>query len=883
VHYGATAPDTLHSNSRLRGFALLLLFLTPLSAVAEQAQHDRQSVLKEIIQLRSLSPEEADLHRHVHFRASVTFHEPGGGILYVQDATGGIFVETPNAITQLRAGQHVEITGVTDRGHFLPRVIEATVVPIRGSSLPAPVEASAVELLNGHNACTWVAIDGVVRQQSTTDSWVTYQLDVGDGIVTAMVPRGVMTTGIDSLEDAELHLEGVVRTFFNDRRQAIGAAVYVPEAAFVTVTRKPTPLPFAAPTDSIRSLLQFVASTSPNHRAKISGVVIGHQPPRTFFLWDGSGGIAVAAIDTPAFTIGTKVDVVGFPTMTDRTAMLAAARWQRVGSGEFPRPVIIDPSSRISSISDNMLVTVEGTVVEFARGLHNSMNRVACITHVGSFTVVTSLDPVLFGDPGSTVRITGVCTRSVSLDPPRTEVSIYTRSEADVVILTHPPGTMLNRLKWGLGASVLLLLLGLAWIATLRRSVRQRTSDLARATIAVRESAGRLEHHQFELQRMQSQKMESLGMLASGIAHDVNNLLGIILGHAGLMQENLHNHQQVMRSLDAIQTASVRGATLVRQLLTFARKGEPSFEPTSIAALLGEVVTLTRETFPRTIEIHSDVAPDLPTVNADIAQLHQVFINLCVNARDAMPSGGSLSIVARLAARGDVAIQIPDPAVNSLIHITVVDTGIGMDEDTRRRVFDPFFTTKEPGKGTGLGLALAYSVMQSHGGAVAVESEVGRGTRFHLYFPVRPGSEVSVAPADLQPTKQRAGETILVIEDEEMLADMVSVALRDAGYTVLSATDGIMGVETYRTHSREIDLVVTDFGLARMQGDEVVREIRALDPRARIIVASGFIEPIVRKGLMANGVIEIVQKPYRPKEMVRACWNALHPPTADIT
>ena len=301
----------------------------------------------------------------------------------------------------------------------------------------------------------------------------------------------------------------------------------------------------------------------------------------------------------------------------------------------------------------------------------------------------------------------------------------------------------------------------------------------------------RLEEH-FQ----QAQKMESIGTLAGGIAHDFNNILGIILGHSALLDRRKENPQKLSESIKAIIRASERGSGLVKQLLTFARKTDTFFESVSVNDMIREINKLLNETFPKTITISMSLQQDLPAIVSDAGQIHQVLLNLCVNARDAMSKGGVLSISSRTVEGETVSSRFSKATARQYVQIEIADNGIGMDEATLQRIFEPFFTTKGPGKGTGLGLAVVFGIVEHSGGFIDVRSAPGEGSAFTLYFPI-PERALEETQRAIKSAEVIAGgsETILVIEDEEMLRSLTKAILISKGYTVLTAKDGQRGLE----------------------------------------------------------------------------------------
>jgi len=375
---------------------------------------------------------------------------------------------------------------------------------------------------------------------------------------------------------------------------------------------------------------------------------------------------------------------------------------------------------------------------------------------------------------------------------------------------------------------------------------------------------------------LQSQKMESVGTLAGGIAHDFNNILGIILAYSSMLERAAGDKKKISEYSSVISQAVNRGAGLVRQILTFARKTDVTLVPMSFIDLLHELISMLRQTFPKVITFTEIVDTEIQVINADRTQIHQVLLNLCVNARDAMPNGGSITFKAEKQTKAHVQERFPAADQDSYIIISVIDTGTGMNEATRRRIFDPFYTTKEQGKGTGLGLAVVYGVVQSHHGFIDVESEVGRGTTFRLYFPIPPTSEhVSDIPSNIESFSTGGIETILLVEDEEALIEMVRLLLESKGYNVFTAQDGKKAVEMFKQHKNEIDIVLTDMGLPGMTGVDEFKILKEIAPNVKVIFASGFFEPVIKSDLYIAGAKGFIQKPYSPGEILQKIREVL--------
>lgn len=380
-----------------------------------------------------------------------------------------------------------------------------------------------------------------------------------------------------------------------------------------------------------------------------------------------------------------------------------------------------------------------------------------------------------------------------------------------------------------------------------------------------------------EKQFLQAQRLESIGILAGGIAHDLNNVLAPILIGVSLVQKKVKD-PEVQRLMGMLEATAQHGAKLIRQVLAFARGAEGERADMQPALIIREIVTLLGKTLPRAIAVKTEVAPDLALVYADSTQLSQVIMNLCVNARDAMPSGGELTIRAsNVTVNEATATAHRDVEPGPYVLVSVEDTGTGIPPEIVDRIFDPFFTTKGAGKGTGLGLSTALGIVRSHGGFLDVHSEPGTGTRFDLYFP----AALTAAPAEI-PIRRTApaeghGRTILVIDDEAAVGDMVGALLESFGYEILQARDGTDGVAQYMRHRAGIAAVITDMMMPGIQGPEVVNRLQTIDPDVRIVAMSGVLGEC--DGLTKQpGHIAFLEKPMTGSDLLQALERVLPGP-----
>jgi PAS domain S-box-containing protein len=385
------------------------------------------------------------------------------------------------------------------------------------------------------------------------------------------------------------------------------------------------------------------------------------------------------------------------------------------------------------------------------------------------------------------------------------------------------------------------------------------------------------ESRALEQQFLHAQRMEAIGTLASGVAHDLNNILAPIMMVAGLLKLREGRTAKENDMLSMIERSSQRGADIIRQLLTFSRSVPGESGIVQPRHLIHEMAGIMRETFPRNVVIEETVSSDLWTVEADPTQLHQVLMNLCVNARDAMSAGGTLVIHAENVAAGRTGKPELDksPKPHDWVAIKVQDTGTGIPPEIIGRIFEPFFTTKGVGGGTGLGLSTVMGIVRNHGGVVSVESEPGCGTTFRIHLPAcmfRTGAETTLAGLPVAGGQQ---EWILVVDDEELIRESVRELLQQQGYRVLTADSGEAAVRIFIEHSDSVQLVVTDVMMPGMDGLALIRTLQTLRPSLRAVVASGLTQVLDRDAYAAAGVREILPKPFTPVQLFHAVTRTL--------
>ncbi len=378
-----------------------------------------------------------------------------------------------------------------------------------------------------------------------------------------------------------------------------------------------------------------------------------------------------------------------------------------------------------------------------------------------------------------------------------------------------------------------------------------------------------------EAQYRRAQRMETLGTLASGIAHDLNNVLTPITLALELLQKKYADDEKTMRLLSTLESTVNRGTGVVRQILTFARGSEQKREHLDPAAIIEDMKRIIQETFPKSIEAYVKTEQGTGLILADKTQIHQVLMNLCVNARDAMPKGGKLTISAKNVMIDEQYAKMSKLAkAGDHVLIQVSDTGMGIKKENQDKLFEPFFTTKELGKGTGLGLSIVQGIVKAHGGFIEVDSELNKGTTFRVYLPVETTRETPVRlELDVKP-RLGQGELIIIADDESAIREITKSTLEAYGYNVLDAEDGSEAVALFAQHSNEVALVLTDMVMPVMDGAATIRALRKMKPDLKIIAATGYTDDVRHYDLL-NTVNAVLKKPYTAGTLMKCITKVL--------
>jgi PAS domain S-box-containing protein len=413
---------------------------------------------------------------------------------------------------------------------------------------------------------------------------------------------------------------------------------------------------------------------------------------------------------------------------------------------------------------------------------------------------------------------------------------------------------------------------GVRWFAWSSRSIRDATGGVVAIVGTGRDVT---ERRALEEQLRQAEKLQAIGQIAGGVAHDFNNQLTGILGNASLLAESLQDRPELAALAGEIREGAMRSARLTSQLLAFARKGAVQAVPIDLHQVIADVQTLLRRAIDKRIVLRAELGARLATVIGDPAQLNNALLNLALNARDAMPEGGELRFATRtveLSPSRRAALQL-EPGAEPLVELSVGDTGTGMDAATRARIFEPFFTTKPQGKGVGLGLPAVYGTVKAHRGAIDLRSEPGKGTTFTVWLPAVLARAPGAPEKPAEPARRRA--RVLVIDDEPLVRSSAERMLRSLGHEVISAGLGAEGLALFERERARLDLVILDMVMPDLSGPEVFSRILAVDPAARVILSSGNALDGVEREVLRGRRGWALQKPYTPDDLSRVIREAL--------
>lgn len=952
---------------------------------AETAQADSDNglpVLRSVQSVRSLTPEMAASKYPVEIRGVVTYYDPIWRVLFVNDETGGIYVDEKSQTLPIHAGDRVIVRGESDPGGFSSMVIATRVQRVGDGQLPEARLAPPPRVLSGAEDSQWLTLTATVDsvQRSQKNLVLNLRGIGGDFPIQAVLCSGARYQKRRHWVGSQIRFQGVCGTKANASRQAIGVYFHIPDIEYVEFLNQASADPFAIPQMAISDLLKFDPQTESSvKQVRISGVVTYSGDSGEVAVQDADRGILLRLQGGERAQTGDQIDVIGYPVLNSHRGF-QATDWRKTGRVNLPAARPLSVAQAVDERFDGQYVSLDALV------LRNNSDAVSPGLSLQSDGVVFAADLSEAGEneqwsqlqAESVIRVEGVLdvidngwgnVRSFRLLCPGT---------ARVDLIRAAPGRTLSATPMLVAGLAFLVVTGMVWGMTLRRCIKLQRGQIENelherarlterydrlidnagelifslrrdgrfvtanpATVRVlqstipclaecnitgfltkqsvdslRDAVSRLtvehnrtetelttldgvileaaiylqpgssgeervqciardvsERRRLENQMRHMQKMESIGQLVAGIAHDYNNLMTVVLCNSEILLGCSELGHNTAESVSQIKGAAERASSLTQQLLAFSRRQIMSmtvFRPTD---LLAGLVSMLQRLIGESIQLDCDRQENVPCIRADRGMLEQVIVNMAVNARDAMPNGGELkfSLGYERFSAGSASLPI-NLEPGEYAQIRVSDSGCGIHPDNISSIFEPFYTTKEAGKGTGLGLSTAFGIIRQHGGWIDVESKLGSGTTFTILLPISVAEE-STLPA--QPTSQADAlmamgkETILVVEDDESVRHAVCQLLTLSGYETIVAGSGREALTVWRRQRDRIDVVITDMIMSGgMSGYELAQEIKVDAPETRLIYCSGYSHEIERLSNL-EATERLLPKPFQNHTLLR--------------
>ncbi len=812
--------------------------------------------LTHVEQIRELSLAEAERQRPVRVLAMVTWSMPGSDFMFVQDLTGGIRVRyDPAKFETPRLGKYFEIDGVTGNGGFVPAVVLQHLIDRGSMSPPDPRPVTFEQAISGKEEGQWVEMRGFVQRTESDGNW---------RWIYVTTPGGEFVGHLQSPVDfavnpgSLIRVHGVCESTLNAFGQLTGVMLRVPFIHDLTVDEDAPVDYYDLPRHTIKGLRQL-SSLRDMTRVRVIGTVLHAAPGRYVYLQEDDTGLQVLTRSSEPLRPGDTVEAVGILGWEGPRLILREGVYRKKGSGTPPPPVFISDPARAAPPVDARLATVRGYLIDASR----QSDHIRLTLQSGSTLFEATLDRTPGHEPeepaiGAGLELTGIYQMIFDSARQTRGFALQLRTPADIVVFQQPRLWTVQRALIACGVLAGFVLLGVGWITALRRRVGRQTEQ-------IRTQMERQAQLETEVQR--AARLESLGALAGGIAHDFNNLLTIIIGNLGLAMLDTKISDATAHCLREIERGTSRARALTRQLLTFAKGGEP----VRTLVELPEVVkgAADRALHESKLRCRYEIAPGLWHANVDKDQIAQVVHNLVVNAVQAMPPDGELCISLENE-------EVPAPGTTALapgryLKIAVVDTGEGIPAEVLPRVFDPYFTTRK--SRSGLGLATVYSVVKRHEGNIEVASTRGRGTTVTLWLPAAtvPRPAAAAVPK-LFPVARGRNVRVLLMDDEASIQKIVTEVLARAGIATTTVSDGAAAVKEFEraaASGSRFDLLILDLTVpGGMGGREVMEHIRRLDSLVPAIVSSGYSNDPVMANFEQHGFQATVQKPYEINELV---------------
>ena len=939
-------------------------------------------------EIRQLRPEAAATAIPVRLFGTATHVGKVYTDFFVQDATGAVYVTVmPRRPPNLQPGSQVIVSGVTDKGTFSPCIINAAVTVLPPGNLPRPDAINPEDIPSGRMDAMWVELDGIVQQLIKGTNYQRLRIASRVGQVNILIANG---EDLSSFMDRRVRVNGVYLSNFRKRTQTQGFEIMTPSAKHMTLLDTAPATAITPKRRDIGKLLEFDPVHEPGRQSFIAGMVTAHAGSDSFFMQDSTGGIFVQLRENePLPPLGKVVGTQGYPESNGRSLTLREAMirettevfsivpyaYSSIDELLEPKEGKSDPEASLPPVGANRLVVVEGEfalfsspgdqlVLELTQGDNRRFKAVLPSLPAENLQKINGIQP------GSHLRLTGVCRTQGDSDLGVIGVEINLRTFEDIEVLQRPPWWTQGRILKLLYAAGVLLFLAVVTVVYFRyrlrrqsreinerltrelhledryrelvenandlifsldsggiirdwnnageaiiglsrdqligqplshflapgtekdvttlysdkperillnlRTARQQAVTIEVATRPMLENGlpvglqaiGRdvTERNRLEERTREIAKMQAVGRLAGGVAHDFNNLLTVINGNCELLIRQTPSNPLQRELLEEVKTAGTQAASVTRQLLAFGRRTVINPKPLNLNQVIQDLARVLKRAIGDSISLCFRPDAEVELVRVDPGSLEQAILNLVVNARDAMPDGGTLTVR---------TCNLPD----GWVRLEVSDNGHGMSPEIMQRIFEPYFTTKPNGHGTGLGLAMVSGFVEQSSGRISVRSEPGAGTTFQLEFESTRQDGISgiILPASLTPSRPNDGQIILLVEDEPSVQLLEKRILESGKYNVIAAGSAEEALEIMASHTGPLDMLVTDVVMPGKNGRELAEELRRQRPDLRVLFMSGYTpDEVLREGVEADAA-QFLQKPFTPSDLLRKVREILTP------
>ncbi len=853
----------------------------PQVPTATEPRNPGLPTLRSAREVKSLSAAEAARGYPVSVEGLVTVRNARHDGFVLQDGSMAVYVfRSPAEHGNPLPGQRVRVIGRSAMGGFAPIIRESQIDHLGLSGLPKPLPLVLAEPFRSVAENLWVELQGTATAIIPDGAATTLQLFSGTERVIVRFSEGDAPERLEPLLNAQVSVQGVYGPVFTAAGVLTGFRILTPSPAFVKIVSRP---PAAAEPRSIASITHFDIRGFPRHRVRTAGSVTYRDDEGLVYLQDGDSALRVVGATAGQPRLHMRALLEGFISRDAAVPQLDEAHWISQAQGSPVAPVHALAETLLSGEFDGRLVVVDG-FLENRRTISGRLQlnlQTGLARYTAALAAPASANEFPDLRPGALVRLSGICVTQASWESAGARLAtLLLRTPDDLVVVRSAPWWDLRRSLYAASAASLLLVLALAWVVILRinliRQIRLRSK--------------------LEDQLFHAQKLESLGRLAGGVAHDFNNYLTVILGYSSQLLSRLPPRDPSRAPLATIRRVSEQAAALTRELLAFGRRQVLKPVDCDLNELLVQAKHTLLPLVGESIEFVFRPAGHLDSVSIDPAQFMGVVVNLAVNARDAMPAGGKLTFET-----ANVELDLKDAQQREGLHagryvrLTVSDTGTGMDVETRKRIFEPFFTTKQKGRGTGLGLAVVFGIVEQSGGHIEVGSEPGKGSTFRVYLPAAepetrsaeaepPAAPVSrhaappaagpeIRPAEEPASVLRRQDTVLVVEDQDGVRTLVCAILKNKGLRVIDASDPARALELIESMPEPAQLLLTDMVMPGMSGHALSELVRARWPAIRILYMSGYSEDATAHQIGPD--VSFIQKPFSPEQLARAVQSAL--------